>query len=266
MVYSGDGSPMDAAHSTCTCYLTAVVSALSVVHPAIIQYCPEVTGATSTTPVSAPQPPVYCHDTPSKCTQGAKQMIFVYQQDGNNVNVPPGAVEQLAPGYSMKNGFAPGAQDDIFVTTIATGGTNYDEPSVHQTELATVSPIEQNEDRPRRPLRFARDLVIFPDHEHDPSPTPTSSAVVSESPTSTLSSTSSETGIPMYPVATPPPPSSKSDKIVVAHVVVGNTYVSSIPLALYTVTTTLCDTSHTQKTTGSAISFLPPLKASMPLF
>jgi hypothetical protein len=77
-----------------------------------------VTDAVSNIPVSAPQPPTYCYDQPGKCVNGSMQMVFVYQQDGNNIDVPPGAAQQLAPGYSRKNGFNPGAQDDIFVSSI----------------------------------------------------------------------------------------------------------------------------------------------------
>lgn len=96
----------------------------------------QVTGATSTTPLSKAQPPVLCEDDSSKCVQGAKQMVawnrkslirkpvlgctghdictnafeYALEQDGNNVEVPNGKF----PTYSEKCGWKVGAQDDIF--------------------------------------------------------------------------------------------------------------------------------------------------------
>ncbi|CAF4962578.1 unnamed protein product [Rotaria sp. Silwood1] len=48
-----------------------------------------VTGSTSTKKLAVAKPPVYCENDRSKCVKGAKQMIFYFQKDGNNVfNVP----------------------------------------------------------------------------------------------------------------------------------------------------------------------------------
>ncbi|KAK7744327.1 hypothetical protein SLS62_010285 [Diatrype stigma] len=69
-----------------------------------------VTGTTSTKKVAAAKPAVLCADDPSKCTSGAKQMIVWNQQEGNNWEDTRG----VSPGYNMKLGFAPGAQNDIF--------------------------------------------------------------------------------------------------------------------------------------------------------
>ncbi|CAF0745143.1 unnamed protein product [Adineta ricciae] len=68
-----------------------------------------VTGSTSTKKLAVAKPPVYCENNPSRCTKGAKQMIFHFQKDGNNVfNVPK------MPTYNQVMGFFEGAQNDIF--------------------------------------------------------------------------------------------------------------------------------------------------------
>ncbi|RFU24608.1 hypothetical protein B7463_g11723, partial [Scytalidium lignicola] len=72
----------------------------------------KVTGATSTAPVGVVKAPTFCDNDPSKCQAGPKQMIIWNQAEANNVDVPAGS----SPGYNMKNGFASGAQNDIFVT------------------------------------------------------------------------------------------------------------------------------------------------------
>ncbi|KAF9028074.1 hypothetical protein BDP27DRAFT_1375822, partial [Rhodocollybia butyracea] len=46
-----------------------------------------VTGATSTTPVGTPQPPVWCKDDPSACITGPKQMLYWPQASGNNIKL-----------------------------------------------------------------------------------------------------------------------------------------------------------------------------------
>ncbi|ETI20580.1 hypothetical protein G647_08618 [Cladophialophora carrionii CBS 160.54] len=69
-----------------------------------------VTGATSTAPLAKAQPPVMCDQDTSKCVKGAKQMIVWNQLTGNNV-VTTGS---QTPAYNLRNGFAPGPQDDIF--------------------------------------------------------------------------------------------------------------------------------------------------------
>jgi hypothetical protein len=68
-----------------------------------------VTGSSSKRKVAAGKPPVYCSNDRAKCVKGAKQMVFYYQKDGNNVfNVPE------APMYNEVMGFFDGAQNDIF--------------------------------------------------------------------------------------------------------------------------------------------------------
>ncbi|KAH8821320.1 hypothetical protein F5884DRAFT_840582 [Xylogone sp. PMI_703] len=71
----------------------------------------KVTGSTSTKKVGTAKPPTYCANDASKCQKGPKQMIVWNQLEANNVNVPAGG----SPGYNQKNGWAPGAQNDIFV-------------------------------------------------------------------------------------------------------------------------------------------------------
>jgi len=75
-----------------------------------------VTGATSTTPLATPRPPVWCEDDQSKCVKGAKQMIYWHQQDGNNIAVDGYDLSgsPKSPAYNAKCGFPDGAQDDIF--------------------------------------------------------------------------------------------------------------------------------------------------------
>ena len=70
-----------------------------------------VTGATSTTPVAAPNPPVWCEGNPSACTKGAKQMIYWNQNERNNIVVSglDQAGEPKSPAYNSKLGFPDGA-------------------------------------------------------------------------------------------------------------------------------------------------------------
>ncbi|KAG6811037.1 hypothetical protein H0H92_009268 [Tricholoma furcatifolium] len=76
----------------------------------------KVTGATSTAPVAAAKPPVWCEGDSSKCTQGAKQMIYWNQLDGNNIQVSGNDLsgQPKSPAYNQKLGFLDGAQNDIF--------------------------------------------------------------------------------------------------------------------------------------------------------
>lgn len=76
-----------------------------------------VTGATSTTPLAAAKPPVWCEGNQTACTEGAKQMVYWNQNDGNNIEVDGYDLEgsHKSPTYNMKLGFQDGAQNDIFV-------------------------------------------------------------------------------------------------------------------------------------------------------
>ncbi|KAG5642047.1 hypothetical protein DXG03_003745 [Asterophora parasitica] len=67
----------------------------------------KVTGATATGPVASPKPAVWCEDDPSKCTKGAKQMIYWNQLDGNNIKVSglDRAGMPKSPAYNSKLGF-----------------------------------------------------------------------------------------------------------------------------------------------------------------
>ncbi|KAF5369151.1 hypothetical protein D9757_011074 [Collybiopsis confluens] len=75
-----------------------------------------VTGSTSTTPIGAPQAPVWCEEDPSQCVNGPKQMLYWHQASGSNIEVDGYdlAGGPKSPGYNMKCGFRNGAQDDIF--------------------------------------------------------------------------------------------------------------------------------------------------------
>ncbi|EGN97788.1 hypothetical protein SERLA73DRAFT_182534 [Serpula lacrymans var. lacrymans S7.3] len=75
-----------------------------------------VTNATSTTPVAAPKPPVWCEEDQSQCVQGAKQVMVWNQAEGNNIAVTGYdlAGDHKSPAYNSKCGFKDGAQNDIF--------------------------------------------------------------------------------------------------------------------------------------------------------
>ncbi|KAG1785222.1 uncharacterized protein HD556DRAFT_1423826 [Suillus plorans] len=78
-----------------------------------------VTGATSTTPLATPKPPVWCEGDQSTCTQGAKQILIWNQAEGNNIAVTGNDLSGNAksPAYNSKCGFQDGAQNDIFGTS-----------------------------------------------------------------------------------------------------------------------------------------------------
>lgn len=90
----------------------------------------KVTGATATAPVAVGKPPVWCEDNPSKCTKGAKQMIYWNQQDGNNVQVSGQDLSGMpkSPAYNNKLGFPDGAQNDIFEPPSNGGGSGSGSP------------------------------------------------------------------------------------------------------------------------------------------
>lgn len=71
----------------------------------------KVIGATSTTPVVPAKPPVWCEDDESKCTSGAKQLIFWHQAEGDNIVVTGNDLlgEPKSPGYNAKCGWANGS-------------------------------------------------------------------------------------------------------------------------------------------------------------
>ncbi|KAF5386713.1 hypothetical protein D9615_002077 [Tricholomella constricta] len=91
----------------------------------------KVTAATAMAPVAVAQPPVWCEDDPSKCTKGAKQMIYWNQLDGNNIKVSgfDRAGMHKSPAYNSKCGFPDGAQNDIFAAPSAGGGNGNTGPA-----------------------------------------------------------------------------------------------------------------------------------------
>ncbi|KAG5338273.1 hypothetical protein C0989_007782 [Termitomyces sp. Mn162] len=74
----------------------------------------KVTGATSMAPVAVAKPPVWCEGDASKCTKGAKQMIYWNQLDGNNVHVSgyDFSGNPKSPAYSQKLGFFDGRRSE----------------------------------------------------------------------------------------------------------------------------------------------------------
>ncbi|KAG6889154.1 hypothetical protein C0995_003331 [Termitomyces sp. Mi166 len=116
----------------------------------------KVTGATSFAPVATAKPPVWCEGDASKCTKGAKQMIYWNQLDGNNVQVSGNDLSghPKSPAYNQKLGFPDGAQNDIFAPPshggTATTGTGSSPPpasssgsgSGSQTSVASSASLE----------------------------------------------------------------------------------------------------------------------------
>ncbi|KAG2745013.1 hypothetical protein P692DRAFT_20865647 [Suillus brevipes Sb2] len=104
-----------------------------------------VTGATSTTPIATPKPPVWCEDDQSKCVQGAKQILIWNQAEGNNIAVTGYDLSNhpKSPAYNSKCGFQDGAQNDIFgsSTSAATAAAVVSSPSatVSSTSSAALS-------------------------------------------------------------------------------------------------------------------------------
>lgn len=89
-----------------------------------------VTNAISTTPLATPKAPTYCYNDPSKCVQGAKQMIAWNQLTGNNID---SSGQPRSPGYNEKCGFKAGAQTDIFQNG---GASTPDQPPAATNQLA----------------------------------------------------------------------------------------------------------------------------------
>jgi len=80
----------------------------------------KVTNAVGVLPLATAEPPVWCEDDQTRCVQGAKQMIYWQQIDGNNVVVEGLQMnEEKNPGYNTKMGFLDGAQNDIFNDSIS---------------------------------------------------------------------------------------------------------------------------------------------------
>lgn len=84
-----------------------------------------VTGATSTTPLGTPKPPVWCEDDQSNCVQGPKQIMIWNQLEDNNIEVDGFDLSghPKSPAYNSKCGFQDGAQDDIFATSPTSSAT-----------------------------------------------------------------------------------------------------------------------------------------------
>ncbi|KAG6816494.1 hypothetical protein H0H87_005575 [Tephrocybe sp. NHM501043] len=149
-----------------------------------------VTRATATNPLAIAKPPVWCEDDPSKCTKGAKQMIYWNQLDGNNIKVSGQDLsgQPKSPAYNQKLGFpdgkyipcfgvisdimlmiSSGAQNDIF-TSPSQGGTSSvsfttSTPAV-QSPTATSTPSPTNnsteytiQSTPKRPVQKVRSSV-----------------------------------------------------------------------------------------------------------
>ncbi|KAG6909396.1 hypothetical protein DXG01_000697 [Tephrocybe rancida] len=98
----------------------------------------KVTGATSTNPVAVAKPPVWCEGDSSKCTTGAKQMIYWHQLDGNNINVSGQDLsgQPKSPAYNQKAGFPDGAQNDIFAAPSKGGNADIVDSGATNTTAA----------------------------------------------------------------------------------------------------------------------------------
>ncbi|KAF9465322.1 hypothetical protein BDZ94DRAFT_1254262 [Collybia nuda] len=83
----------------------------------MLGYKCKVTGMTGTAAVAPAKPASWCEDDPSKCTSGARQLIYWNQLEGNNIEVSGTdlAGDPRSPAYNTKLGFSNGAQTDIFL-------------------------------------------------------------------------------------------------------------------------------------------------------
>ncbi|KAF9263160.1 hypothetical protein L218DRAFT_959476 [Marasmius fiardii PR-910] len=78
-----------------------------------------ITGTPGPTPLATPaQPPAFCKANSDTCIQGAKQMIFWNQQEGNNVPADTSGGASTSPGYNEGMGWKTGRQVDIFVGSV----------------------------------------------------------------------------------------------------------------------------------------------------
>ncbi|RDB19405.1 hypothetical protein Hypma_013600 [Hypsizygus marmoreus] len=125
----------------------------------------KVNGATATAPVAVAKPPVWCEDDPSKCTKGAKQMLYWNQLDGNNIQVSgydrSGSFK--SPAYNAKCGFPDGAQNDIFAAPAAGGSSNTGSGSSKPSSSGNGSPSDSGSGSNSNPS---------PSPSPSPSPTP----------------------------------------------------------------------------------------------
>ncbi|KZV97742.1 hypothetical protein EXIGLDRAFT_729854 [Exidia glandulosa HHB12029] len=113
----------------------------------------KVTNARPDAPaIAPPQTPQWCEDDESKCVKGAKKMI-IWNQDPsiNNVdtytgNQPPQKDGQArSPGYNMKMGFQPGAQNDIFVSSASQPSSTDVPPSTEVPPSSSSEPSSPTE-------------------------------------------------------------------------------------------------------------------------
>ncbi|KAG2068216.1 hypothetical protein BDR04DRAFT_1025185 [Suillus decipiens] len=76
-----------------------------------------VTGATSTTPIATPKPPVWCQEDQSTCTKGAKQILIWNQAEGNNIEVNgmDASGHPKSPAYNSNCGFQDGESFRVLV-------------------------------------------------------------------------------------------------------------------------------------------------------
>ncbi|TFK34779.1 hypothetical protein BDQ12DRAFT_689182 [Crucibulum laeve] len=101
----------------------------------------KVVGETGSKAVARASPPVWCEDDTSKCVQGAKQMVYWQQLDGNNIEVTGYELSglQKSPTYNTRLGFANGAQTDIFLSDNSASTT-----SIEPSSTATSSPPSES--------------------------------------------------------------------------------------------------------------------------
>lgn len=92
----------------------------------VVVYKCRVVNSTSTIPLAPPTPAVWCEGDPGSCTQGPKQIVVWNQLDGNNTFVEgfDQSGQHKSPGYNLKMGFHPGAQNDIFQPSATPSASN----------------------------------------------------------------------------------------------------------------------------------------------
>lgn len=137
----------------------------------------QVSGATSTTPVAKAQAPAQCEDDSSKCVAGAKQMIVWNQLTGNNVVTK----DRQTPAYNIRNGFKPGAQDDIFAGAPAAPGSSITSSATSTSSSAIVDITSSSSAVTRIPVvttsRLAMSSIVS-----QPIPTTFSTTIRPDSP------------------------------------------------------------------------------------
>ncbi|KAF9078041.1 hypothetical protein BDP27DRAFT_1310660 [Rhodocollybia butyracea] len=110
----------------------------------------KVVGQTGDAAVAPGKAPVWCEDDPDRCVQGAKQMLYWNQLEGNNIEVEGYdlARDPKSPAYNSKCGFKNGAQTDIFLEPGTATPANISRSPIRHI-LPNLIPSSPRNKRPR---------------------------------------------------------------------------------------------------------------------